>query len=399
MSTSKSEHDESIDSRRAVALGLLAAAGLLASQKAAAATNKKLVVCFQRFAADGLMELVPAGDALFSTLRPADCWPAGNLLSTGNPYWRLHPRLGDSVSGLGSAYSELWNKGQLALIPATCIPRDTRSHFTSQALLETADGTGTDIGFCSRALNISRGTDDPILRGVCLSDYVPDLARGDYDFLSIADPAAYRLTSRHANIQQPILSVYAGQTGTGHIAAKTALAIDQVKTQVAGISPAFAADEMGLAFKKAAQFLLANVGSQLITMDIGGWDMHANVQAGMEFKMQSLNNALVHFKTALGSLWADTTVVFLTEFGRTLVSNDSKGTDHGWGSLMMVAGGAVHGGIYGNWAGLGAGQAINAVPGLNDYRHALAEIFSKALGIPQLGYIFPNFTPSFWGIL
>ena len=178
MSTTKSEADTMMDGRREVALGLLAAAGLLASQKASATTNKKLVVFFQRFAADGLMELIPAGDPLFSTLRPADCWPAGQGLDVGKPYWRLHPNLGDSVGNQGSVYSEIWQKGQLALIPATCIPMDTRSHFTSQALLETAGGAGTDIGFCSRALSISRGADDPILRGVCLSDYVPDLARG-----------------------------------------------------------------------------------------------------------------------------------------------------------------------------------------------------------------------------
>lgn len=384
-------------SRRDVALGLVAAAGLLAAGQARAASSKKLVVCFQRFAADGLMELIPAGDPLYSSLRPGDCWPAGGL-SVGNPYWRLHPRLGDSVNGLGSVHSELWSKGQLALIPATCITRDTRSHFTSQALLETAGGGGTDVGFCSRALSSSQLADDSILRGVCLSDYVPDLARGDYDFLSIADPATYRLLSAHANIDQPIRACYADQAGVGEVAAKTAAAIDLVRTQVAAQHPSFATDEIGSAFRKAAQFLLSGVGTQLLTIDLGGWDMHTNVQAGMEAKMTSLNDALVRFKVALGGLWADTTVVLLTEFGRTLASNDSKGTDHGWGSLMMVTGGTVRGGIYGTWQGLAAGQRINAVPGLNDYRHAMAEIIYSGLGISRLDYVFPGFSPTFHGL-
>ena len=66
----------------------------------------------------------------------------------------------------------------------------------------------------------------------------------------------------------------------------------------------------------------------------------------------------------------------------------------------MGAGGSERGGIYDSrWQGLAAGQAIDAVPGLNDYRHALAEILSTALGIADLNYIFPGFTPSFHGIL
>jgi uncharacterized protein (DUF1501 family) len=444
MKNDHTEQDAKMDGRREVALGLLAAAGMMASRSASAQqSSKRLVVCFQRFAADGLMELIPYGDSLWATLRGADGRPTkvvnGNTVddvqSIGDAYWALHPDLGKPAAGSsGSLYSDLWLNSELALIPGSVIPGDdTRSHFTAQARLETAGAVNADIGFCSRALYTSATVGDQILRGVCLSDYVPDLARGEYDFLSIPRPEAYRLTSRHPNIHSPILSMYQGQTGALQTAGKTAEAIGDVRTKVAGVTPqaTFGNDEMNQGFRKAAQFIIAGVGTQIITLDVGGWDMHTDVVSQMAYKMPILNSALVNFKKALnnadttGALWRDTTVVFVTEFGRTVRANSGTpangakaGTDHGLGSLMIVAGGSVKGRrIYGNWPanGLAAGlalnqyqQELNAVPALNDYRHALAEIFEKGLGISgpspipgvsSMEYIFPGFTPAHWGIL
>ena len=54
-------------------------------------------------------------------------------------------------------------------------------------------------------------------------------------------------------------------------------------------------------------------------------------------------------------MWSKTAVLCLTEFGRTVRENGSRGTDHGTGGVAIFAGGALKGGrVLGKWPGLGA---------------------------------------------
>jgi uncharacterized protein (DUF1501 family) len=62
---------------------------------------------------------------------------------------------------------------------------------------------------------------------------------------------------------------------------------------------------------------------------------------------------MLRLRERLGPVWGKTTVLAVTEFGRTVAENGSRGTDHGTGGLMVMAGGAVRGGrVYGRWPGL-----------------------------------------------
>ena len=49
-------------------------------------------------------------------------------------------------------------------------------------------------------------------------------------------------------------------------------------------------------------------------------------------------------KAALAPIGRDTVVVVATEFGRTAKINGTAGTDHGTGTVALLAGGAVKGG-------------------------------------------------------
>ena len=68
------------------------------------------------------------------------------------------------------------------------------------------------------------------------------------------------------------------------------------------------------------------------------------------------------------------TLVTISEFGRRVQENANGGLDHGWGNVMLVAGGGVKGGqYYGTWPGLtNALDADLAVT--TDYRSVLAEV-------------------------
>ena len=59
------------------------------------------------------------------------------------------------------------------------------------------------------------------------------------------------------------------------------------------------------------------------------------------------------FRETMGPSWADTLVLRVTEFGRTAAENGTTGTDHGWGSCILAAGGLVQtAGVVADWPGL-----------------------------------------------
>ena len=58
---------------------------------------------------------------------------------------------------------------------------------------------------------------------------------------------------------------------------------------------------------------------------------------------------------------ADTVILTMSEFGRAVAENGSRGTDHGHGNAMFVIGGGVKGGeVYGKWPGLASNSASRA---------------------------------------
>ena len=96
--------------------------------------------------------------------------------------------------------------------------------------------------------------------------------------------------------------------------------------------------------------------------------------------------ALQTLKSDLGPVWGKTTVLAMTEFGRTAAENGNRGTDHGTGGTMIMAGGAVHGGkIYGNWPGLAEVDLLDRrdVMPTDDVRRYAAWALRGAFGIER----------------
>jgi uncharacterized protein (DUF1501 family) len=97
-------------------------------------------------------------------------------------------------------------------------------------------------------------------------------------------------------------------------------------------------------------------------------------------------------------MFDDTTIVVMSEFGRTARENGNRGTDHGHGNVMWVLGGGVSGGkVLGEWKGL-QGDALNEgrdLPVTTDFRSVLAHIAERHLRLPdqQLARIFPRLPP------
>src|SRR5688500_15310782 len=110
----------------------------------------------------------------------------------------------------------------------------------------------------------------------------------------------------------------------------------------------------------AGKFLAAADGPRIAVIEVGGWDTHANQgaeQGQLANRLRGLDRGLETLRTSLGSAWKDTAVLVVTEFGRTVAVNGTRGTDHGTATCAFLSGGAVSGGrVIADWPGLANGD-------------------------------------------
>jgi len=103
----------------------------------------------------------------------------------------------------------------------------------------------------------------------------------------------------------------------------------------------------------SGRLLSAGDGPRVATLELGGWDSHGYQKISLSYRVPYLNDMLVSLQRGLGPAWADTVVVVVTEFGRTVAPNGTNGTDHGTAGAALLLGGALRGGrVIADWPGL-----------------------------------------------
>src|SRR5262249_16632265 len=112
--------------------------------------------------------------------------------------------------------------------------------------------------------------------------------------------------------------------------------------------------------RAGGEMLRAAHGPRVAAMEIGGWDTHAAQAPRLARVLQALDAGMAELKEGLGREWKQTAVLVMTEFGRTVRINGTKGTDHGTATVAFVLGGAVAGGrVLADWPGLGPGKLLD----------------------------------------
>jgi uncharacterized protein (DUF1501 family) len=137
---------------------------------------------------------------------------------------------------------------------------------------------------------------------------------------------------------------------------------------------------------------------QLAFMAVGGWDTHAN-QGGekgqLANRLQPFGQGIAALADGLGPVYADTTIVVISEFGRTARQNGNGGTDHGHGNVIWLLGGPVAGGkVHGEWPGLEENHLYQGrdLAVTTDFRQVLAQIVERHLQLSdgRLHDVFPE---------
>lgn len=396
--------------RRSGGVAVALAAGSVLPRAVAEAAepppSDRFIQVFLRGGMDAVNAVVPAADAAYRAARPGIAVPESALLPLDSTFG-LHPSL--------AALKPLWDAGELAVVHAVGNPAGNRSHFEAQDAIDCGVQRSSQArtGWLARHL-ISRSSTGPALRAVGVGGTKPMSLVGGLNPITFSSLQSFdvdvwdgirtrferSLRELHAGISHPIAATAGG----------TLAAISEVRALVAdGYVPtegaAYPDSKFGKALKDVAQCAKGPVGLEAATVDIGNWDHHTDLgdhlTGVLATKLRDLADGLAALRTDLGPLWATTTVVVVSEFGRRLKQNGDGGVDHGHGGLMLVLGGGVRGGqIYGSWPGLAPASLDHGdLAVTTDWRQVYAELVAKRLGnAANLPAVFPGLVPAYLGL-
>lgn len=313
-------------------------------------TDARFVLVVLRGAVDGLALAAPYGDGNYRRLRgelalPGPGQSQGLLKLDG--LFGLHP----SLAGLHGYYQD----DEAVVIHAVASPYRERSHFDGQDILENgaAQVGALRDGWLNRALGSFDRSSEP---AIALGQNTPLVLRGDNPVTSWApsslpdadDSTIARLQRLYADdeffatrLEQAMNSrdIAGGMGG-------------MTKVQRRGNEAQRFSDLMQF----AARFLTAPDGPRVAVVELSGWDTHANQGASngaLANRFAMLDAGLVNLQAGLGETWKKTVVAVVTEFGRTVRVNGTRGTDHGTATAAVLVGGAVRGGrVIADWPGL-----------------------------------------------
>lgn len=363
-----------------------------APARAIGPASSVLVVLSLRGAADGLSLVVPHADPVYYAARPGIGIAADRLLARDDAFG-LHPGLEPLLP--------LWSSGRMAAIHATGMATANRSHFAAMEEVEDADpGSAARRGWLNRLL----GTDGSrsALQGVHLGQGVlptslygpePVMASGDADGVSVAGEDSSDRKRRRTRSLHTMWDRESGALGRGMRAAFEAVdGFGPVRAQAANTS-AYPDSELGRALAEAARVVRGDVGTEVVTVDQGEWDMHNGLGTlewgSMRDNARDLAASVAAFFTDLGPQTDKVTMVVLSEFGRRVLENANYGLDHGYGNVMLAFGAGVRGGYYASWPGLGNTEDADLLV-TTDYRNVLADVVQARFGGASVPAVFPG---------
>ena len=368
---------------------------------AATTGGNVMVVISLRGGIDGLGMVVPHGDPAYYAARPRIAVPAASLVAK-DPMFGLHP----AMAPLGWLYQS----GELAAVHAVGMAQPNRSHFLAMEEIEDADpSSSVRRGWVNRMIGLD--ADAHAVEAVHLgSGITPTLLVGDAPALAATDLDKITLTGTSsgwaARRRRHLSTMWAPDSGPLGDAARAALSTVSTLAPVvrSTYKPSngvvyprdWPATDLSDALKDTAELIRAEVGTEVVSIDFGSWDMHAEYGTTEWGEMQSMTRgfarALDAFMRDLGALRSKVTVATISEFGRRVQENGNRGLDHGWGNMMLVMGGGVRGGrYYGSWPGLGSGKLVDGdLKVTTDYRDVLGEIVTRRFPERSVSKVFPG---------
>jgi uncharacterized protein (DUF1501 family) len=327
--------------------------------------DPRMLTIVLRGALDGLAVVAPVGDPDWVKLRGDKAL----VLDGKTPALAL-----DSFFALNPAMPNLhrlYKADQAAIVHASATPYRERSHFDGQDVLESGlpKPGRAESGWLNRAL----GGLEPEARvtrkdgrAFAVGPVTPLVVRGPAPVMSWTPR---RIQPASEDTMARLLDLY------HHTDTELARAIESrmelVTLARAGDSSSLAPTEgqplpqgfpaqvrayFADAAGTAAKFLARVDGPRIGALAFNGWDTHVDEGADsgrLATLLGALDGAIAAVEKNMGDAWRETVVAVVTEFGRTARINGTNGTDHGTGTIAVLAGGALKGGrVIADWPGL-----------------------------------------------
>jgi uncharacterized protein (DUF1501 family) len=372
--------------RRALLLGgasFAAWAYLPKFARAAGGRDPRLIVVILRGALDGLATVAPLGDPDYAALHGSIALTADGphpaiMLDS---FFALHPSMVE--------FARMYQQKQAAVVHAVATPYRDRSHFDGQDVLESGfAGPGrVQSGWLNRALEaLPRG--DRVTGALAVGPTAPLVLRGAAPTVGWAPVA---LPQAADDTAMRLIELYRHRDPALASALSQGLQLDKM-AQGDDMKPKPNTNAIGavrLVARGASRLMAADDGPRIAALAFDGWDTHAN-EGGpvgrLAQLLSGLDGALAEFESGLGPHWRDTVVVVATEFGRTARINGTEGTDHGTGTVALLAGGAVKGGrVISDWPGLKPANLYEArdLAPTTDLRAVLKGVLRDHLGLSE----------------
>jgi uncharacterized protein (DUF1501 family) len=338
-------------SRRAVlgvTAGLFSWACMPRFAHGAGSTDPRLLIVVLRGGMDGLNVCVPFGDTNYAPMRGSIAIPAASTIKL-NSFFGLHPTLIN--------FGNLYKAGDAAVVHAASIPLRSRSHFDAQDNLENGMGNviaPTATGWLNRLLMALPAGDPVRMAGGIQIGEAPLIMRGPAPvlgwsatkYLSVLDPTLSQVRAVQARDAEMYDALQRGLAAN-----QLAAPLEQDDGEISTLRKSF---------RGAGRLFAADGGPRIAVISANQFDTHAN-QGGtrgvLADLLSDLDKGIGDFKLNVGSAWSRTAILLATEFGRNVRINGGKGTDHGVGTVALLAGGAVQGGkVICDWPGLAPSQ-------------------------------------------
>lgn len=376
--------------------------------------NKVLVCIYQRGAMDGLMAVTPFTDEALKKMRPdlflSPTTSSKKALIDLDGTFGLHPSM--------SSFEPLFKQKQLAIVHGVGSPFNTRSHFDAQDYMEsgTPGDKTTHDGWLNRLLGATQNNNSPF-QAVSITNNLPKSFLGNNPALAISNlkdfaiqvkrnPAAVNTSSKSfEDLYDHTSSQLLNKAGKESFEAMKILDEKNVQNYKPANAAMYPLSKLGNSLKQIAQLVKMDVGLEVAFAESTGWDTHFNQGSDTGVfarNVEDLSTSINAFWQDLGDYQDQVTVMTMTEFGRTVAQNGSKGTDHGRASCMFVLGKDVKGGqVYGTLpklekANLEEGRDL---PVTTDFRNLFSEVASTHLNLKDKNGLFPKFSPKKLGIM
>jgi len=298
--------------------------------------KKNIVIISLRGGMDGLTA-VPVNDSLINRYR-SDLI-LNNKLKLNSDF-SLHPKL--------KTLHSLWSENLAAVVHATNIPYTERSHFDGQNIMET----GALKAYTEKTGWLGRGMKSAGLYGssLALSLPMPLLLRG------VEKNNNYYPTWMHLPKREVIERITRAYDGVEQDKLQEVynVIMNRPLTMQGG-------DEtLDSLSKRTAQILKDPLGPRVAVFDLEGFDTHTaqGTDNGEHAdNLQDVDLIIKNLHAGMGSDFDNTLILTLTEFGRTVEQNGGNGTEHGYGSAILMAGGLLKKSqVFTDWPGLKKGD-------------------------------------------